>query len=242
MRAFVTGATGFIGGRLARALRERGDEVVGARPLAGARRATAALGCELVEGDLDADDAIAPRARRLRRRLPRRRRLPHRDPGATRCTRCARVNVGGTERVLDAAADAGVGARRPRLDRERRSGTRAARSSTRRYERPAGRLRLRVRRDEAARAPRRRGARPERRADRDRAARRRLRPRRHVAARRPDPRRRSAGSSAIVSFPTLGGQRRPRRRRRRRAAARPRPRPDGRELRPRRRARRACGS
>ncbi|MGH2735627.1 MAG: NAD(P)H-binding protein, partial [Actinomycetota bacterium] len=28
MRAFVTGATGFIGGRLARALRARGDDVV----------------------------------------------------------------------------------------------------------------------------------------------------------------------------------------------------------------------
>ena len=43
-----------------------------------------------------------------------------------------RANVGGTERVLDAAVDAGVAANRVRVDRERRSGTRAARSSTRR--------------------------------------------------------------------------------------------------------------
>ena len=39
MRAFVTGATGFIGGRLAERLRERGDDVVAlVRSLAKAGR------------------------------------------------------------------------------------------------------------------------------------------------------------------------------------------------------------
>ncbi len=54
MRVFVTGATGFIGGRLAAKLRERGDEVVAlvrSPEKAGALRA---LGCELVAGDLTA--------------------------------------------------------------------------------------------------------------------------------------------------------------------------------------------
>jgi uncharacterized protein YbjT (DUF2867 family) len=55
MRALVTGATGFVGGRLAEALRARGDEV---RCLVRDRsrgEALERLGCELAEGDaLDA--------------------------------------------------------------------------------------------------------------------------------------------------------------------------------------------
>ena len=61
MRAFVTGATGFIGGHVARKLRERGDEVV-----ALVRDPTKAgdlrrLDCELVEGDLSSDGGDPPR-------------------------------------------------------------------------------------------------------------------------------------------------------------------------------------
>jgi uncharacterized protein YbjT (DUF2867 family) len=54
MRALVTGATGFIGGRLAHRLRERGDEV---RCLVRDResdsaRALGAEGFEVYEGDV----------------------------------------------------------------------------------------------------------------------------------------------------------------------------------------------
>jgi dihydroflavonol-4-reductase len=58
MKAFVTGATGFIGGHVARKLRDRGDEVVAlvrSPEKAGALRE---LGCELVQGDLSDDGAI----------------------------------------------------------------------------------------------------------------------------------------------------------------------------------------
>jgi nucleoside-diphosphate-sugar epimerase len=58
MRAFVTGATGFIGSHLARRLRDRGDEVVvlvRSPEKAGSLRD---VGCELLLGDLGDDSAI----------------------------------------------------------------------------------------------------------------------------------------------------------------------------------------
>jgi dihydroflavonol-4-reductase len=58
VRVFLTGATGFIGGEVARLLRERGDEVhalVRTPAKAGHLRD---LGCELVEGDLSDETAL----------------------------------------------------------------------------------------------------------------------------------------------------------------------------------------
>jgi dihydroflavonol-4-reductase len=107
MRAFMTGATGFIGGRVAGLLRARGDEVIALvrspEKAAGLRE----LGCELVEGGLGDEDAIRTGLE-----------------GADACFHVAgdyRVgvteddcrdmwasNVDGTRTVLQAAHDAGV--------------------------------------------------------------------------------------------------------------------------------------
>ena len=52
MKLFVTGGTGFIGGRLVAKLRERGDDVVALVRSPAKAGALRDLGCELVEGDL----------------------------------------------------------------------------------------------------------------------------------------------------------------------------------------------
>jgi dihydroflavonol-4-reductase len=104
MRAFVTGATGFLGGRLVTKLRERGDDVVAlVRSPARARH----LGVELVEGDLSdrralasamaGSDAVFHLAARY-------------DVGIPASERDAmyETNVHGTANVVDAAWDAQV--------------------------------------------------------------------------------------------------------------------------------------
>ena len=59
MRVFLTGGTGFIGGHVARRLRDRADDVrVLVRDLEKGR-ALEALGCELAVGDLGDEAAIA---------------------------------------------------------------------------------------------------------------------------------------------------------------------------------------
>jgi dihydroflavonol-4-reductase len=107
VKAFVTGGTGFIGERLVKRLRDRGDEVVA---LVRSREKGAALeqmGATLVEGDLSSSDAI--------------------NAGVKGCDSAFHIaavykvgipkseheamydaNVRGTERVLDAAFEAGV--------------------------------------------------------------------------------------------------------------------------------------
>src|SRR5947209_13147751 len=107
MRAFVTGGTGFIGGRLVRRLRERGDDVVALVRSRSSAGELEALGCKLVEGDLRSSEAL------------------HRGlEGADSAFHAAAVykvgvprkeheamhdaNVRGTERVLDAAFEAAV--------------------------------------------------------------------------------------------------------------------------------------
>src|SRR5712691_9079431 len=58
MKVFVTGATGFIGGHVARGLRERGDEVRALVRSPDKGAALTELGCELVPGTLSNKDAI----------------------------------------------------------------------------------------------------------------------------------------------------------------------------------------
>src|SRR6476661_4098987 len=58
MRVFVTGGTGFIGGHVARKLRERGDDVRALVRTPEKGPALTELGCELVAGDLSDADAI----------------------------------------------------------------------------------------------------------------------------------------------------------------------------------------
>jgi nucleoside-diphosphate-sugar epimerase len=107
MRAFVTGGTGFIGERVVRRLRERGDEVVALVRSPDRASDLAALGCELVEGDLTSSDAV--------------RRGVHGCDAVFHIAAVYKVgipasereamriaNVRGTELVLDAAAEANV--------------------------------------------------------------------------------------------------------------------------------------
>jgi dihydroflavonol-4-reductase len=59
MRVFLTGGTGFIGGAVARRLRERGDDVVALVRTPGKATALSSIGVELVAGDLSDQQAIA---------------------------------------------------------------------------------------------------------------------------------------------------------------------------------------
>src|SRR4051794_27721811 len=58
VKAFVTGGTGFIGERLVRKLRERGDDVVALVRSKEKGKKLEAMGAALVEGDLSSSDAI----------------------------------------------------------------------------------------------------------------------------------------------------------------------------------------
>ena len=107
MRIFVTGGTGFIGGHVARQLRERGDDVVALVRSPDKAAKLRELGCELVEGDLSDGDAIA-------RGLAGADAAIHAGAvykvGVPKSEHAAMLesNVAGTERVLDAAISAGV--------------------------------------------------------------------------------------------------------------------------------------
>jgi len=108
VKAFVTGATGFVGGRLAARLRERGDEVVALVRDPGKAGRLRELGCTIVEGDLSSRpslaaamegcDAVFHVAAIYRNGVPRSKR-----------DELFAANVTGTENALDAAVDAGVG-------------------------------------------------------------------------------------------------------------------------------------
>jgi nucleoside-diphosphate-sugar epimerase len=104
VKAFVTGGTGFIGSRVVKRLRDRGDEVVA---LARSPEKAAGLDAEVVQGDLSDADAIRRGmegcqaafhiAADYRVGMPTSKRESMYDS-----------NVRGTERVFDSAADAGV--------------------------------------------------------------------------------------------------------------------------------------
>ncbi|HEU0019034.1 MAG TPA: NAD-dependent epimerase/dehydratase family protein, partial [Thermoleophilaceae bacterium] len=107
MKIFMTGGTGFIGGHVARQLRERGDDVVALVRSPEKATALRELGCELVEGDLSDDAAIAKGMAGAEAAI-------HAGAvykvGVPKSEHAAMFesNVAGTERVLDAALSAGV--------------------------------------------------------------------------------------------------------------------------------------
>jgi nucleoside-diphosphate-sugar epimerase len=107
VKVFLTGGTGFIGGEVARQLRERGDEVacLVRSPEKAARLRE--LGCELHSGDLGEErairkgmegcDAVVHAAAMYEVGIP-----------ASQRPAMYEANVGGTERVLSAALEARV--------------------------------------------------------------------------------------------------------------------------------------
>jgi dihydroflavonol-4-reductase len=107
MIAFVTGATGFVGSRVAEKLRERGDEVVCLVRKPAKAAGLEAMGCRLVEGDLsdqakiraamEGCDAVFHLAADYRVGVRTSEYPKMRD-----------TNIGGTTRVIDAAVDAGA--------------------------------------------------------------------------------------------------------------------------------------
>jgi nucleoside-diphosphate-sugar epimerase len=104
VKVFVTGATGFIGGEVARQLRQRGDEVVALvrNPAKGTKLTQ--LGCELVAGDLGDEaalrkgmtgcDAVIHAAAMYEVGIPAKQRPAMWE-----------ANVAGTERVMEAALE-----------------------------------------------------------------------------------------------------------------------------------------
>jgi nucleoside-diphosphate-sugar epimerase len=107
MKVFVTGGTGFIGGEVARQLRARGDEVACLVRSPEKAAKLSELGCELVSGDLgdteairrgmEGCDAVVHAAAMYEVGIP-----------AKQHPAMWEANVAGTERVLNAAREAGV--------------------------------------------------------------------------------------------------------------------------------------
>jgi dihydroflavonol-4-reductase len=107
MRVFLTGATGFIGGRIARRMRDRGDDVVALVRSPSKAGQLREMGCEIVEGDLSNEAAIKSGAEGadavIHNGADYRVGIPKSEAPAL-----FEANVGGTQRVLDAAIAAGA--------------------------------------------------------------------------------------------------------------------------------------
>lgn len=107
MKAFVTGGTGFIGSRVIKRLRDRGDDVAALVRSAGKATDLLDNGVELVDGDLSSDDAIkrgtdgADAVFHIG--AVYKVGIPKKEQAAMWA-----ANVEGTRRVLDAAEAAGV--------------------------------------------------------------------------------------------------------------------------------------
>ncbi len=104
MRAFVTGGTGFLGSRLVRRLRERGDDVVA---LVRDPARSADLDAELAPGDLSDRSRLAEQMRGCDAVFHVAAMYKVGIPAAERPA-MFEANVRGTENALDAAVDAGV--------------------------------------------------------------------------------------------------------------------------------------
>jgi nucleoside-diphosphate-sugar epimerase len=107
MKAFVTGGTGFLGGRLVDRLRQRSDDVVCMVRSPDKAAGLAAQGCTLIHGDLQAREAMerAMRGCDAVFHVAADYRVGVRDEARESMER---TNVEGTRNVLDAAHAAGV--------------------------------------------------------------------------------------------------------------------------------------
>ncbi len=105
MKVFVTGGTGFIGGEVVRQLRDRGDDVVCLvrNPKKGEK--VAAIGCELVSGDLTDGEAIRAGLEGCDAAIHAAAMYEVGIPASQRPA-MYEANVTGTERVLEAALEA----------------------------------------------------------------------------------------------------------------------------------------
>jgi nucleoside-diphosphate-sugar epimerase len=107
VKVFLTGGTGFIGGEVARRLRERGDDVVCLVRSPGKAQKLEELGCDLIAGDLgdvkairagmEGSDAVIHAAAVYEVGIPASQRQAMRE-----------ANVAGTENVLGAALEAKI--------------------------------------------------------------------------------------------------------------------------------------
>jgi dihydroflavonol-4-reductase len=107
MRIFVTGATGFVMGAVARALRARGDVVVAFVRAPSRASGLAALGCELVAGDVLDPTGAVDEIRRCDA-LIHGAAIYEIGVGPERRREMEETNVTGTRRILDAARTAVV--------------------------------------------------------------------------------------------------------------------------------------